>query len=551
MPPFLYNRMSQPFCSFPPPPPLPQLGSLPLISGVQQMVMQRYENPIAVLPFSSSWQMPQPMMANPIQYAQQQPQQPMMINSMQIPAVQQQPMMVNSMQIPAVQQQPMMVNPIQFAQQQQQQQQPMMPMSAFEMMPSTQPLPGAGQSNMHSAPSMPFNISPPISSSMPHPFENNPAPSSATNYPMNAYPSTCRACPPAPPSLDIPVRGYCWIQHCSACHHVPAAADNLNSRPHGGRMTPLLRHPTVPQFIPDQSIQPQQQPHANAPVMMRPWLRKTPPIPPGAFLISDEYIDRNSVKRRSHRSSTQSKADSHHSTRKQRSSTEVSSPRSSLPPVVINHVRSKTLAKQNQLNNQPLVSKESPREKSAASVASTDTSDSLKSADYNKVKIYPIESKEKRIPPQLAAEARSVNIQYKYQSQELQSVYLINRYIKSSSEESTLKSNQDRYECCPTPPSEMSFSHALESGKYETQSKQEDDMLSCSSPMMFTNLMDKRIIIREFTASSPSTISTRSTISSDAAFSIIDKDSDSISTTSTVKAHSPTHDDITDETAVR
>ena len=62
MPPFLYNRISQPFSSFPLPPPLPQIGSLPLTPAVQQMVVQRYSNPIAVLSFPPSWQMPQMMM---------------------------------------------------------------------------------------------------------------------------------------------------------------------------------------------------------------------------------------------------------------------------------------------------------------------------------------------------------------------------------------------------------------------------------------------------------------------------------------------------------
>ncbi|CAF4311509.1 unnamed protein product, partial [Adineta steineri] len=59
VPPFLFSRMTQPLCSLPLPPPLPQISSLPLTPAVQQMVMQQYSNPVATFPFTPNWQSPQ------------------------------------------------------------------------------------------------------------------------------------------------------------------------------------------------------------------------------------------------------------------------------------------------------------------------------------------------------------------------------------------------------------------------------------------------------------------------------------------------------------
>ena len=75
MPPFFFNQMSQPLCSLPLPPPLPQPASLCLENNIQQLLMQRYANPVAVFPLDPNWQIPQPSIP-PYQPAPIYPPQP-------------------------------------------------------------------------------------------------------------------------------------------------------------------------------------------------------------------------------------------------------------------------------------------------------------------------------------------------------------------------------------------------------------------------------------------------------------------------------------------
>ena len=132
------------------------------------------------------------------------------------------------------------------------------------------------------------NIFPPV----PYSFDAIPLPAPRAN---DAYPSTCRACVPSPPSLDRQVIGHQWLQHCSACHLVPADASSPNSRPHHGRSTPLLRHPLVQDRICCPPVQQKHHyPHINPFPTRHPSLYNIP-LPPGAVIISDEYIGRNDV----------------------------------------------------------------------------------------------------------------------------------------------------------------------------------------------------------------------------------------------------------------
>ncbi|CAF1232845.1 unnamed protein product [Adineta ricciae] len=236
IPPFLFNRISQPQCSLPLPPPLPQLSSLPLPPAVQQMVMQQYSNPVAILPFAANYFTPSAV-----------PQQPPSI--MPAPAL---PTPQCAVQPSAV---------------------PVLPPTNIPMALSNPPAPYAYAN--------------------PNVFASQPT--------SGDYPSTCRACVPAPPPLTVPVTGHCWVQHCSACHHVPTDVSNPNERPHNhGRMTPLLRQPTVEQYIYDERNQqyhhqqqqsPQQHyPHINPQARLNSWSNNLPPLPPGAVIISDEYI---------------------------------------------------------------------------------------------------------------------------------------------------------------------------------------------------------------------------------------------------------------------
>lgn len=495
MPPFLFNRMQQPLCSFALPPPLPQLGSLLSTPGIQQMVMQRNQNPVAVFPFSSNWQMPQPMIPSFPQVQQQQSLMP--VSSFQpISAAPQS-------YLPAA---PQPYGPplMPFAQQYSQ---PYMPPSYA--MPSNQP--GS------------YLPPPPM-------FPGSAAPPPAPNYTDNSYPAICRACPPAPPSLGIPVQGHCWVQHCSACHHVPTPVAQPNVRPNGGRVTPLLRYPTVPQYVPDQPMYSQADPHANAPVMMRPWLRKTPPLPPGAVVVSDHYISRNPSRQRHQSSKRPPKSYPRQSSHRQHSSTATTTLTVQTSNVADRNTRSEFPVNQNPNNNNTIKRhEESARSKSVSSATSQSSSASAKSADYNKTTIYQPEPKEKVIPKQLAGEARNVNLKYNYQAQELPSVYLINSYLKSSSEGSSLATHLRES------PVSSENSHANASSPIDSNRAKEEK--ARGSPLPPQTAKSKRIIIRASTTRSPSTVSTISTLSSDAAFSILGKDSDTLSTTSTVKAN--------------
>jgi hypothetical protein len=323
------------------------------------------------------------------------------------------------------------------------------------------------------------------------------------------------------------VNGHCWVQHCSACHNVPTPISNPNVRPSSGRITPLLRHPTVPQYVPDQTQQQQQNPHANAPAMTRPWLRKTPPLPPGCVVVSDKYFNKDGSRSRDKSRSTTSTSRST-STR----STTASKTSQSISP------RRATTNSNNPIPARPVTSKVS-----LSSSLSSSSSSGL-SAEYHKTTMHLSKTNKNPIPQQLAGEARDVNLQYNYQPQELPSVYNINRYLKSSSEASTLSLNrqilQDR-----SPPFIKGNSQIVSSGsdlssiEEESTSHREDEKPP-RPPSHSKKPKEKLIIIREVIAKSPSTIST---ISSNAPFSIIDKDIDSISSTSTIKANKLQGDD--------
>jgi len=492
MPPFLYNRISQPLCSFPLPPPLPQIGSLPLTPAVQQMIMQRYSNPIAVLPFNSNWQVPQMMM----------PSYPLAS---------------------------------------QQQQQSILPATAFQSFP-----PGP-QSYIPPPPPPPISANIPVLSppSLQLPLSNANAVPSSPQYSYSGYPSMCRACPPAPPPLNIPVTGHCWVQHCCACHQVPTPISNPNIRPGGGRITPLLRHPTVPQYVPEQINEQQQQyHHANAPVMMRPWLRKTPPLPPGGVLISDEYIDRNSSDSRYDYPPRQHRQHKRSSDTKRRSTTVTSRTTSAKSPTVIKNNRSVSPGRVNKNNSNSTEHQGPLKSKSTTSTSSSSTSTSGLSAEYNKITLHAPKTKQNTLPPQLNRESRNINLQYQYQTQELPTVYLLNRYLKSTSEASTLASSvETRSDYSSSVVKEhspiLSPSSDSNSIKKEPNLEKEDENL-LRPPSQPNKPKERLIIIREFRSNSPSILST---ISSSMAFSIIDKDEDALSTTSTIKANKLEEDD--------
>jgi hypothetical protein len=170
--------MSQPLCSLPLPPPLPPPVSLCLENNIQQLLMQRYANPVAVFPVNPNWQIPQPSY------------------------------------------------------------------------PSYQPAP--------------------IPSSVPiYPPQTTP------QFQNNSYPRTICMCVP----------------ESSSVQYSPATT-NPNIQPNDNRITPLLGHPKAPPPEQNHTTQQYSNSYISEANSWESWSQKTPPLPPGAILISDEYIDK-------------------------------------------------------------------------------------------------------------------------------------------------------------------------------------------------------------------------------------------------------------------
>jgi hypothetical protein len=383
--------MSQPLCSLPLPPPLPQIGSLPLTPIVQQMVMQQYASPVTVFPFTPNWQISQPMISSNPQVLQE--QQQLIMPAFALPP----PQSIPQSDIPST----LMSNSI-----------PVLPSNASPFLLPSNPIPSAAQ------------------------------------YSNSDYPSTCRACIPAPPPLNISVTGHCWIQHCCACHHVPADAASPNIRPTNGRATPLLRHPTVPQYAYNPPIQQQQYPHINTSVTTRPWFHEMPPLPPGAVIISDQYIP------------TQNFAKPYHFSQKyaiQHPSVSNSSSRSISTNNTNKNKRNKTRSgtkihkkykadksqsksKSNSITLLPY-SGASNTHHSSTSSSSCSLCNALDANEYQKSNINSHNNQQNFVRKQVSAEARNINLCYNYQTPDLAAVYQNNLYLKSSDSDSTSLSN--------------------------------------------------------------------------------------------------------------
>ncbi|UJR25258.1 hypothetical protein I4U23_006610 [Adineta vaga] len=607
MPPFLYNRMAQPLCSYPPPPPLPQLGSLSLTPAVQQMVLQRYSNPVAVLPYSSNWQSPQFMMPGYSQGFQQQQQPVISAYQPALPAPQPNishymPSYSSSSSAPQSYMSPPAPAPAQFYASLPPPPQSYIPppsapapqtyipqYSAYSALPPAPqayipppasvpaPVPQPYMSSPNymqgysSVPSAPQSYTSPPAASysaasvnqymQQHQQQQQPSSSSSSSLqlsspyysstlspssssgpnPSGSYPSVCRACPPAPPPLSVLVTGHCWVQHCSACHHVPISDSNPNVRPCGGRSTPLLRYPTVPQYIPDQTqqLQAQQYAQTHAPIMMRPWLRKSPPLPPGAFVVSDRYYYGDGSRyHHSHRPHRRTKRSSHS---KHRSTTVASRSVPSTSPNIQKTSKSISPRRASKTNKDSNPDKASNKSKSTESQTSPSNSSSGLSTEYHKTIIYPSHAQKDGIPQQLTGEARQVNLQYSYQPQELPTVYHKNRYLKSGSESSGLSSggrtsSDYSYTFSKENKQARSTSSDFNSIPEEQTYRKKPPHSSHSS----RKVKDRVIIVREFVPDSPSSMST---VSSNATFNIIGKDIDSISTTSTLEEDKLSGDD--------
>lgn len=474
MPPFLFNRIAQPLCALPLPPPLPQIASLPVTPVVQQMIMQQYSNPIAVLPFTPNLEMARPLM----------------------PTYQAMPQILPQLQ------------------------QPLIPTSALEtpqFVPQSYIPPTLLPSNMPLRP----NVFPPFP---PFPLfpDSIPLPAPQTT---SGYPSTCRACipPPPPPALDISVTGQNWLQHCSACRNVPGDGCSLNNRPASGRFTPLLR----PSSIQDRTCCPpvrqtNRYPHINSSPTTRPFLHDIP-LPPGGVLISDEYLSNSDIAG-AHRFGK------NHSFENPRvfhaPPTSMVLLGSRTDPNPIKKKRSRRKGRKNKRDTQS-----SPKTKSTSTITSRS---SLSSSSSTSSWCSLCEAaKEKKSQPsdvisntdqqKSTSESRNVNLHYEYQPPEIQSVYNNNPKLKTSDTDSVSTFN-------PRTPSNNS---QIIEKNIDTLStpvsidfiKNDDDQKSNSSLTLnqsqpSQNLVRKIIIIQRRRSSSLSSIHT---ISSDESFTVTSK----------------------------
>jgi len=470
MPPFTFNRMSQPLCSLPLPPPLPQIASLPLTPFVQQMVMQQYANPVAVLPFTPNCSIPQPIISG-------------------------------------------------------------FPQVPQSYIPSTLMQPNA--------PILLPNASPFL-------FSFN-ATSSGPQYSNSGYPSTCRACVPQPPPLNVPVANHFWTQHCSACHHIPADATTPNIRPTNGRSTPLLRQPTIVQNAYDPPIgqQQQQYPHINASFKMRPWSHKMPPLPHGAVIISDQYVSRKHSSKAYHFSRKYPVNHPHISNSVSRSvslstntnNTNNENKTSSETKSQKNYEDDKSQSKTQSTSITPISHSgvSNAHQLSSSSLSSSSSSScslciALAANKHQNFDTNPRNSKRNLARKELTAAAYNINLRYNYQTPDLPSVYHNNPYLNSSSTDSTLPSNSDSSPNMFTtkeykhgkPPLPIYLRSIIEEEEDDQKSKRTLTTTSFQSQKPVT----RTIIIRKLSASSLTTVSS---LSRNQSFDTTEKDADSIS----------------------
>ena len=504
MPPFLFNRMAQPFNALPLPPPLPNIAALPLTPAVQQIVTQQYANPVAILPFTQTYSMPQPIRYYP-PYVQP-PQQfaaPALTSGVQ-----------SFDYIP-----PSYIPPT--------------------LLPADMPLLPANAPN--------------------YPYFSDASPQQIP-YGTHDHSHTCRACVPAPPSLNIPVTGYNWVQHCSACHHVPADGTSANSRSTNGRYTPLLRHPVVNQNVyssPPQSYQHQPYyPHINVSNSNRPWSYPLPPLPAGAVLISDQYLPMSNISTVAHFS--------------QNYPTQFPRVNKSSSKSFGDYIQKKRIKKKKK-DKKHSIKKSKQKNKSLTSTPSYSSTGSSSCSLCNakrtlrktKSSSTSTESQQNFIRKELTPAAQNIELRYAFRPQDLQLVYNNNdnslmskptdtdsiSFTDSITSLNIIRNHVDNLETLPS----LLEIHVRENTEEEEEEEEEEKQPeeqeeineSISSLPILADLQQKKkkiLVIREYSSASPSTIST---VSSFRSFNRKKIESDVVSTTSTIKMSDNIKENIT------
>ena len=327
--------------------------------------------------------------------------------------------------------------------------------------------------------------------------------SSGAHRAMYMDSNACRACPPAPPVLNIPVKKYHWIQQCLACENTPSSSFVSTSQSACRQMTPLLGErlassPKYSQYSPADRY-----PHVNTPDLMRPWSSEIPPLPPGAVIVADYYTTRSNLPGQWYPIPSE---DSH-----RRGPSEKSRRRSRETSITRETSKKRHLTKERAKRDD-----DSTRESASSTSGSSYTS---VCSECVSLRDTPVESEvrtvldsDKRPESQARSTSSQLSLRYNYQPQESSSVYQKNLYLKSASEDSNSSSNTSRPTEALPPLTKGSIEKGSEPSTSQCSTVMSKESGSHTSSTSLKSKITEVCIVsaRELTTSSPSSDSTAS-----------------------------------------
>jgi hypothetical protein len=462
MPPFIFNRMSQPLCSLPLPSPLPQIASLYLEDNVQQMLMQRYANPVAILPFTPNWQISQPTISAGPQVLQQQQQLIIPISTF------------HSYQV-ALNSGDMLIYPLQI-------------------------------------PSAPADVS---------------QASWIPQYCNSGHPRTYCTCIPASTSFNNSVISNSQIQNSPTYHHTPATTINPNIRPTNEQSALLLRPSATLKNVHNQIREKYEYPHMNA------RSHKTPPLPPGAKIMFDEYITKDDLFQKQRNSKQhQKQSQPINKTAERSTSTKINNTNENEPS------KNQTLSNVAKVNNQPTknqalsnvtkVDNDTTSHQSLVKSKSVTSACSVHNLSFNaNVKtekmIISSNNKDQNVNhEQLPAETPNINLHFDDQPRKLSPAHDIDRHLNANDKNLNSSSSDDelrdlRLSLALADDLLSSVPDSSTKGEEQSDEKTNKSMnASSSTPPLLKELETKSSTIRETIGRSSSIIkaSSRDTLNS-------------------------------------
>ena len=460
--------------------------------------MERYANPFAVLPFTPpAFAFPPTMPVTSFQTAPPMSAPPMFAPPMFPPPMSAPPMFAPPMSAPPMFPPPMFCPPAP-------------PMFAPQMFvpPPQQAFPDQA--------------------TLPPPPNPEPIPPQVPGYDQSA----CRACPPAPPELSIPVNQYHWTQHCSACHCTPSSSFDSNVRPTRGRITPLLGPPLTP----DLTIESSRYPHVNSPHILRPRSSETPPLPEGATILADYYLTRGHFQQ----NWSPNLPGPVYSEKPKRRRRKAIKERPKERRIYRSNSPRKPMKKQFLATRKlPSIEKStpSPTWSSRLSLVST-------SAGASQGTLVSESSGNNFAGEQVSVVEPQLNVLYKFPQQEYTSVYHKNCYLPSSTQESVTSSSRSRKSMAPSARSPLTNFLSVLNREYHRKqppppplyvhlTREKSSRTVSPVSTRSGNSSFKSIVIRQFT---PRPGSVTSSLLSDTELLVVAKDlASTASTTSTLK----------------